>query len=67
MRPLTPKEKEVLLLLRLGKSNSEIATTLSISMNTVKTHIKSVYKKLEARNRTEAVVKSMEIEKRKNE
>lgn len=67
MRPLTPKEKEVLLLLRLGKSNSEIATTLSISMNTVKTHIKSVYKKLEARNRTEAVVKSMEIEKRKHE
>lgn len=67
MRPLTPKEKEVLLLLRLGKSNSEIATTLSIRMNTVKTHIKSVYKKLEARNRTEAVVKSMEIEKRKNE
>lgn len=67
MRPLTPKENEVLLLLRLGKSNSEIATTLAISMNTVKTHMKSVYKKLEARNRTEAVVKSIAMEKLKNE
>ena len=67
MRPLTPKENEVLLLLRLGKSNSEIATTLAISINTVKTHMKSVYKKLEARNRTEAVVKSIAMEKLKNE
>lgn len=67
MRPLTPKENEVLLLLRMGKSNSEIASTLSISMNTVKTHMKSVYKKLDARNRTEAVVKSIALERNKNE
>ena len=63
MQPLTPKENEVLLLLRMGKTNSEIAETLEISMNTVKTHMKSLYKKLNARNRTEAVLKSIKMDK----
>ena len=44
--PLTPREQEVLRLVGEGKRNPEIAHTLDISENTVKTHISSLMRKL---------------------
>lgn len=53
--PLTPRETEVLQCLAKGMANKEIARHLSISEHTVKYHITSIYSKLGANNRTEAV------------
>lgn len=53
---LTQREGEVLALLVEGRANKVIAARLGISEHTVKTHIASVYEKLGARNRAEAVV-----------
>jgi DNA-binding NarL/FixJ family response regulator len=52
---LTPREREVLLLLAQGKQNKEIARELNISERTVKFHISAILGKLNAGNRTEAV------------
>ena len=54
--PLTQREREVLALLVDGRANKVIAARLGISEHTVKTHIASLYEKLGARNRAEAVV-----------
>jgi len=51
---LTPREKEVLQAITAGKGNKEISECLNISTETVKTHIKRVYRKLKVRNRVEA-------------
>ena len=59
-RDLTPRERDVLLMLRLGKSNSEIAESLDLSINTVKTHIRNVFKKLKVNNRIQAFIKAEE-------
>ena len=53
--PLTDRETEVLQLLARGKANKQIALDLAISEHTVKFHISSIYTKLGAGNRTEAV------------
>jgi DNA-binding CsgD family transcriptional regulator len=53
--PLTDRELEVLQLLARGKPNKQIALDLEISEHTVKFHISSIYTKLGAGNRTEAV------------
>ena len=45
----------MLALLAQGKSNSDIAEALHISTHTTKTHMKNILRKLDARNRTEAV------------
>jgi DNA-binding CsgD family transcriptional regulator len=52
---LTRREREVARLLAHGLSNDEIAAALYVSRNTVKTHLKHVYGKLEVRTRTQAV------------
>ncbi len=52
---LTPRERRVVELLAAGLSNKEIARELSLSDNTIKTHLANVYGKLGARRRTEAV------------
>ena len=49
-------EAEVLRALADGLSNAEIATTIWIAPETVKTHIKSILSKLQVRDRTQAVV-----------
>lgn len=56
--PFTPKEKEVLDLVRKGKSNEEISARLHISINTVKTHLLNLYRKSGASNRTELCYKT---------
>jgi len=52
---LTPRELEVLQMLRLGLSNKEIAERMTVSRATVKFHISSLFNKLNANTRTQAV------------
>ena len=52
---LSSREREVLSLMASGATNPEIATSLFLSPHTVKEHTRSIYRKLEVRNRTEAV------------
>lgn len=56
---LSAKEWEVFELLVKGKSNSEIASKLYITENTVKNHVRSIFKKINVRNRTNAVIKGL--------
>ena len=55
IEPLTERESEVLQLLAQGLANKQIAIKLHISEHTVKFHVSSIYGKLGATNRTEAV------------
>lgn len=52
---LSEREIDVLKLMALGKSNKEIGATLFISEGTVKSHVKSIFAKLNVMSRTEAV------------
>lgn len=51
---LTPKERKILQMIVGGNSNKEIAFDLSVSENTVKTHVKNVFEKLGVSDRTSA-------------
>ncbi|MFN2617482.1 MAG: LuxR C-terminal-related transcriptional regulator [Thermoleophilaceae bacterium] len=53
--PLSDREREVLSLMATGATNKEIAARLYLSPHTVKEHTSSLYRKLKARNRAEAV------------
>lgn len=55
---LTPRECQILEQLASGQSNKELARTLDISPNTIKTHLARLYAKLEVRNRIEAIEKA---------
>ena len=55
---LTPQEQRLLKLLSEGNSYQEIADHLGISVNTVRTYIRSVYEKLHVHSRSEAVSKA---------
>ena len=54
--PLTAREKEILSLVAKGSSNSQIAQKLFVREVTVKTHLNSIYKKLNVDNRVQAVL-----------
>ncbi|WEK33422.1 MAG: response regulator transcription factor [Candidatus Pseudobacter hemicellulosilyticus] len=56
---LTAKEKAVLQLLVEGKSYKMIATELSLALDTIKTHIRNIYLKLQVNSNTEAVAKAI--------
>lgn len=56
---LSTRELEVLLLLQNGYSNNQISKELFITENTIKTHIKHIYKKMSVSNREEAIVKGI--------
>ena len=53
--PLTPREIEVLQLVTQGLANKQVALSLNISEHTVKFHLSSLFSKLNAASRTEAV------------
>lgn len=55
---LSPRECEILELLASGQSIKELARSLGISPNTVKTHVARVYEKLEVRKRVQAIEKA---------
>jgi LuxR family maltose regulon positive regulatory protein len=61
MEALTKREMEVLALLPEGLSYAQIANKLSVSENTVRTHIRGVYGKLGVNNRTQAISVAREL------
>jgi LuxR family maltose regulon positive regulatory protein len=58
---LSRREHDVLRLLVRGMSNSEIAQTLTITVNTVKMHIKNIYAKLGVRNRAQVIIRAQQL------
>lgn len=58
---LTKREKDVLLLVTQGESNKSIADKLVLSEVTVKSHLNSIFKKLNVTNRTQAVLVAMQM------
>ena len=59
--PLTERELEVLKLLASGRTNKEIAADLFVSLGTVKAHTASIYRKLGARHRAEALARARDL------
>jgi LuxR family transcriptional regulator, maltose regulon positive regulatory protein len=60
--PLTPRELTILRLLTTTMSTAEIAEELCLSVNTVKTHLAAIYRKLPASRRREAVQRARDLE-----
>ena len=56
--PLTPRETEILQQVCVGKSYKMIAAELFISQETVHSHLKNIYRKLEVSSKTEAMAKA---------
>jgi LuxR family transcriptional regulator, maltose regulon positive regulatory protein len=61
IEPLSGRELEVLHLLALGRTNEEIARQLVVARGTIKAHAASIYRKLDAANRTEAVARARQL------
>jgi DNA-binding CsgD family transcriptional regulator len=59
---LTARECEILALLSSGQSYKELARTLGISPNTVKTHVAKIYEKLQVERRVQAIEKARWLE-----
>jgi LuxR family maltose regulon positive regulatory protein len=62
VEPLSPREQAVLRFLPTMMSNQEIAAELFVSVNTVKTHLKAIYRKLDVADRREAVRRARMLE-----
>lgn len=60
-RILTPREREVLALIASGATNRTVATALVLSQETVKTHVRSILRKLSVTTRTGAVIRYLEM------
>jgi DNA-binding NarL/FixJ family response regulator len=58
---LSDREMEVLQLLAEGQSTPEIASNMFISQKTVKNHLASIYEKIDARDRTHAVIRAVKM------
>lgn len=58
---LTPREVDVLRLLAHGCSYAEIALTLGVTPNTVTSHIKNAYRKLQVHSAAAAVMRAVEL------
>jgi LuxR family maltose regulon positive regulatory protein len=62
VEPLSERELEVLGYLDTHLTSNEIADVLCIAVSTVRSHIKSIYSKLNAHNRNEAVIRAQELD-----
>jgi len=62
VEPLTERELDVLRLINEGLKYQEIASRLFVSLNTVRTHTKNIYRKLDVNGRMEAVNKAKELD-----
>lgn len=58
-KPLTEREIEVLQLVVMGKSNTEIAKELIVSVHTAKAHVCSILQKMSVEDRVQAAVKAV--------
>jgi len=58
---LTRREREVLGLLALGRSYSQIGCELNVSLHTVASHIKNTYRKLEVHRASAAVMRAIQL------
>jgi LuxR family maltose regulon positive regulatory protein len=61
IEPISDREKEILTLIAAGSTNNIISTTLFISQNTVKWHLKNIFGKLGVSNRTSAVAVARQL------
>ena len=61
LEPLSQQEQRVLRLIAAGQSNADIARELVVSPNTVKTHVKNIYRKLNVSTREEAQAAAREL------
>jgi LuxR family maltose regulon positive regulatory protein len=61
IEPLSQRELEVLQLMALGRTNKDIAQQLVVAPGTIKAHTASIYRKLDAANRTEAVARARQL------
>jgi len=61
IEPLSEREKDVLRLLATSLSTPEIADELFVTPNTVRSHVKSIYSKLDAHNRMQAIQRAEEL------
>ena len=59
--PLTHRELQLLRMICQGIANRDLAAQLSLSINTIKTHLKNLYLKLQVRNRAEAILKVQQL------
>ena len=60
--PLSPREMEILRLIRQGDSNQRIGEKLFLSLSTVKWHNQNIFDKLQVKRRTEAVARALELQ-----
>jgi LuxR family transcriptional regulator, maltose regulon positive regulatory protein len=60
-QPLSERELEVMGLIAAGLTNQQISDHLYISLNTVKTHVKNIYQRLEVTNRAQAIARSRQL------
>jgi DNA-binding NarL/FixJ family response regulator len=58
IEPLSPRELEVLCLMAQGLTNRQIAARMLLSYNTVRTHVATIYDKMQVHSKIEAVVKA---------
>lgn len=58
---LSPRQRELIVLIARGASNKQIARSLKITEGTVKQHLSSLYKKLGVKSRTQAIVRATEL------
>ncbi len=58
---ISKREHEILMLMAEGMSNQEIAEKSYVSVNTVKTHVSNLLLKLDAKRRTQAVIRAREL------
>ncbi len=59
--PLSARETEILRLVAKGRRDAEIATELTLSVSTVRTHLHNIHAKLEVGGRTQAVIRASEM------